>query len=124
MRFLPALVIPPRFFLGASEALEVAAARGVAEDFDLRAAHRAFIASEMRFRPAALIPPDFRPLPGPLLLSEFDAPVKPAPSSKELIALPIRSRSLFNSERICSRFNGCAPKCNGYEIAEKLGLYT
>jgi hypothetical protein len=55
MRFLAAAVIPrfdPRLV-----AAEVA--RGPLASFDLRAAHRAFIASDRRRRPAAVIPPRF-----------------------------------------------------------------
>jgi len=99
MRLLPAAVMPPLCFFGAAAFVGADTFRDLVTDFALRAAHLAFIASDNRLLPAALMPP-FRRLGAPLLAVEFGAATTPAPSSNELIALPIRSRSLFNSERI------------------------
>jgi hypothetical protein len=103
-RFLPAAVIPPPRFLGVDVPATVAALRDEASDFELRAAHRAFIAWDSRLLPAGVIPllrfgatalPEGR-------LGDDD---KPTPASRALIALPIRSRSLFSSETILSKSN-------------------
>jgi hypothetical protein len=104
MRFLPAAVIPLLRFLGAdAPATEDALCDG-AGDFELRAAHRAFIAWDNRLLPAGVIPlPRFGATALPEGRVGDDA--KPTPSSRALIALPIRSRSLFSSETILSKSN-------------------
>src|SRR6266851_3673461 len=68
-------------------------------DLNLPAAQRAFIASDRRRLPAALIP-----LPRLAAVPRLGL-VTPAPSTRALIALSIRSRSLFNSETILSKSN-------------------
>jgi hypothetical protein len=102
MRRLPAALIPRRFPELAAVATED---ETLAAGFTLRAAQRAFMASDSRFLPAALIPP-VRPFGLPRLATDLAAVDRPAPSSKAAIALPIRSRSLFNSETIALRSNG------------------
>jgi hypothetical protein len=94
-RFLPAAVIPPPRFL-------VAVVRDAVDDFALRAAQRAFIAAANRFLPAGVIPPR-RLGEAALRVARFVTLDKPAPSSKALIARPIRSRSLLRSETILLR---------------------
>jgi len=99
-RFLPAAVIPPpRFLAGVAVVVRDAVA-----DFALRFAQRAFIAAARRFLPAGVIPP--RRLGEAALRADrlvgFD---NPAPSSRALIARPIRSRSLFRSDTIAFRSN-------------------
>ncbi len=94
----------PRRFLGAAPPATVAAVREVAADFELRAAHRAFIAWDNRLLPAGVIP--LRRFGAPALPAlRLGDPARPAPSTRARIALPIRSRSLFRSETILSRFN-------------------
>jgi hypothetical protein len=104
MRFLPAAVIPPLRFLGADLPANETGLRDAVGDFELRAAHRAFIAWDSRLLPAGVIPlPRF----GATALTEgrLGDAAKPTPSSRALIALPIRSRSLFSSETILSKSN-------------------
>jgi hypothetical protein len=105
MRFLAAAVIPPPRFFGATAAATMAVPRDLAGDFDLRAAQRAFIAAESRLLPAGVIPlPRFGATALPA--DRLGEPTKPAPLSRALIALPIRSRSLFSSATILSKSNG------------------
>ena len=102
-RFLPAAVRPPRF-LGAAAFATVGGLFEVGADFALRAAQRAFIAAASRLLPAGVIPP--RRVGARALRSDRRAgPVKPVPSSRALMALPIRSCSLFSSATILSRSN-------------------
>src|ERR1039458_747956 len=78
-RFLPAAVRPPRF-------LGVAAfPTAVPFDFALRAAQRAFIAAASRLRPAGVMPPVR--LGATVLRGRPRGLVKPAPSSRALMAL-------------------------------------
>jgi hypothetical protein len=98
MRFLPAAVMPPRRFA------TIACVREGLVDFDMRAAQRAFIACDSRFLPAGVIPlPRFGEAALPFVRRA--ALAKPTPSRSALMALPIRSRSLFSSETILSRSN-------------------
>ena len=103
IRFLPAGVIPPPRFLGAGLAT-VDTFFTVTSDFALRAAQYALIAAACRFLPAGVIPP--RRLGSALLLTrDLVGPVRPAPSSRALMAMPIRSCSAFNTAMILSRSN-------------------
>jgi len=98
-RFRPAAVRPPRF-LGAAATLAPALFE-VPANCALRAAQRAFIAAASRRLPAGVMPPERL---GGIALRPGRA-VNPAPSSRALMALAIRSRSLFRSATILSRFN-------------------
>jgi hypothetical protein len=98
MRFLAAALIP-RFGFAA-----VAGATTLADDFDLRAAHRAFIAADRRRLPAGVIPLPRLGAPALPVVCRVGL-AAPTRSSRASIALSNRSRSRFSSETILSRFN-------------------
>jgi hypothetical protein len=101
-----------RFFIAAAMRLRAAGlmrrlvgpavARAGTADLDRRAAQRAFIASDRRRLPAAVIPlPRLDTTAAVLCVGLVARP----PSARARIALSIRSRSLFNSETILFKSN-------------------
>ena len=106
-RFLPAgVMLPPRFLPAGLATLDTFFT--MAADFVLRAAQYALIAAACRFLPAGVIPP--RRLGAALLLTgDLVGSVETAPSSRALMAMPIRSCSVFNTAIILSRSKSSLP---------------
>jgi hypothetical protein len=122
MRFLAAAVIPR--FVTAEVAVVVAVALGLPDDVDLRAAHRACIASDRRRLPAEVIPLPRLGAADPTVIRRVGLAV-PSPSARASIALSNRSRSCFSSETILSRFNcGLLSEFLLYHIYRVLVLTT
>jgi hypothetical protein len=98
-RFLAAALIP-RFVVPVAAGDELS----LADDFDLRAAHRAFIAADRRRLPAAVMPLPRLGAAASLVICRVGLAAA-VPSARASIALSKRSRSRFSSETILYKSN-------------------